>query len=111
MVFSLTKIKKTIERLKSKIRSEVVVLLAVSAVFMFIFYSTFFNFKLDEQEVSDYLKPFENSRSEYKNFINNTSVNIKNLAEDNQIKEMKYHTELITEKEYKKRDDPFTKSK
>ncbi|MCK5122634.1 MAG: hypothetical protein KAQ87_00580 [Candidatus Pacebacteria bacterium] len=110
MKFNLVKIKKTIGRLRAKISQEIVFSFLAIIIFLYVFYSALFGFELSESEISEYMKPFRNNCAEYNDSINNVGANIKNLVEDDQIKELKYYDDLIDEKSYDKRKDPFSRS-
>lgn len=105
----LAKIKKTVGKIKTKINKEIIALLFSVVIFSFVFYSAFLSFKLNEDEVSEYMKSFKDNNSKYEDFVNNTRINIKNLVENSHIKELKRYDELIDEISYNKREDPFTK--
>lgn len=110
MNFSLVKIKKAIEKFKAEINQEIIASLSAVIIFLYIFYSAFFGFELNEYEISEYLGPFGDNRYEYNDSIENAGENIKNLVEDSQVEELEYYDELINEKSYNKREDPFTES-
>lgn len=110
MKLSPVEIKKIGGGVKAKINQESIALLFAVVVFLSIFYSVFFNLEIGEYEIFEYMKSFGNSRSGYEDFISNAGVNIRNLTEDNQIRELKYYDEPIDEKNYGKREDPFTES-
>jgi hypothetical protein len=110
MNFSLVKIKKAIEKFKAGINQEIISSLAAVIIFLYIFYSAFFGFELNESEISEYMKPFKDNCCEYDDSVNNAGASIRNLVEDSQVEELNYYDELINERSYNKREDPFTKS-
>ena len=110
MNFSLVKIKKAIEKFKAVINQEIIASLYDLIIFLYIFYSAFFGFELNEYEISEYLKPFKDNCCEHDDSVDNAGANIKNLVEDSQVEELEYYDELINERSYNKREDPFTKS-
>lgn len=110
MNFSLAKIKKAVGEFKAKVNQEIIASLSAVIIFLYVFYSAFFGFELNESEISEYMKSFRNNCCKYDNSINNAGVNIKNLVEDSQVEELNYYDELINERSYNKRENPFTKS-
>lgn len=110
MNFSLVEIKKTIGKFRAKINKEIIALFSAVVIFLYVFYLAFFGFKLSESEISEYIKPFKDNCCEYDDSANNAGANIKNLVEDSQVEELEYYNELIDEKSYNKRENPFTKS-
>ena len=77
--------------------------------FSYIFYLAFFGFKLNEYEISEYMKSFINNNSKYESSTNNAIVNVRNLVENSQVEELKHHDELIDKASYNKGEDPFSK--
>ena len=83
----------------------------VAAVaFSFVFYLTFFQSSLSEEEISEYSKSFEGDYNEYNNRVNSANVNIESLVNSEQVKKMEYHGKLIEEKNYSKEKNPFIMS-
>lgn len=95
---------------KVRIRKELIVMLFSIAIFLFVLYMVFSGNKPTEQDVPNYAELNKDESAKYKEYIDNANSNVKNLAENNQLKEIKYFKDLIVEKEYKKRNDPFIKS-
>jgi len=110
MKLSSVEIKKTVKKFKSEISKEIIVSFSAIIIFSYVFYLAFFGFELSENEIFEYTEPFKNNCCEYDDFANNAGANIKNLVEDSQIEELKYYDELIDERSYDKREDPFTES-
>lgn len=101
-------IEKIIRKVASK--KEFVFLLIAIVVFSFVSYVTFFQSDPEEFEISEYSKMFENDYSGHNNCIDDSNSSIKNLVSEDQIKEMKYYEELVEEKSYSERENPFIKS-
>ena len=110
MNLSSAEIKKTVKKFKAKISKEIIASFSAVIIFSYIFYLAFFGFELSESEISEYTKPFKDNCCEYDDSANNAGANIKNLVEDGQIEELKYYNDLIDERSYNKREDPFTES-
>lgn len=94
---------------KARIRKEPIVMLFSVAIFLFVLYTVFSGNKPTEQNVPNYAELSKDESAKYKEYIDNANSNVKNLAENNQLGEIKYYKDLIAEKEYKKRNDPFAK--
>lgn len=109
MNFKLAKIKKIIKKNKAKINREVIVLFSSVIIFLYVFCSAFLGSKIDESKISEYMKSFKSENNKYEYFTNSVSVNIKNLVENSQIRNLKYYDELIDEISFSKREDPFSK--
>lgn len=107
MDFSL--LKKAIKKIKVKIKKELVVMLFAVAIFLLVLYMVFGADRPTEQDVPNYAELSKDKSAKYKERMTDTSGDIKNLAESDQLKEIKYFKNLIEEKEYKKRNDPFMK--
>ena len=110
MKFSSVEIKRTVKKFKAEISKEIIALFSAVIIFSYVFYLAFFGFELSESEISEYTKPFKDNCCEYDDSANNAGANIKNLVEDSQVEELKYYDELIDERSYDKREDPFTES-
>ena len=97
------------KKIIKKIKREFIFLLIAAVVFSFVFYSTFFQLGLSEEEISEYSKSFEGDYSEYSNRINSASVSIKDLINSEQVKRIEYHGRLIEERKYNEGRNPFIK--
>lgn len=95
------------KKIIKKIKREFIFLLIAAVVFSFVFYSTFFQLSLSEEEISEYSKSFEGDYSEYSNRINSASVSIKDLINSEQVKRIEYHGRLIEERKYNEGRNPF----
>ena len=98
-----------IKEIIGKIKKKFVFLLIAAVAFSFVFYSTFFQSSLSEEEISEYSKSFESDYSEYGNRINSASVSVKDLINSEQVKRIEYHGRLIEEKKYNEGRNPFIK--
>lgn len=106
---NLGSLKKVTKKIKAKIKKELIVILFAIAIFLLVMYTVFGGNKPTEQDVPNYAELIKDKSEKYKEYITNTNGNVKNLAESEQLKEIKYFKNLIEEKEYKKRNDPFVK--
>lgn len=102
-------LKKAIKKIKVKIKKELVVMLFAIAIFLLVLYAVFNGDKPTEQDVPNYAELSKDKSARYNEYMANANGDIKNLAESDQLKEIKYFKNLIEEKEYKKRNDPFMK--
>ena len=96
-----------IKKIIRKIKKEFVFLLVAAIAFSFVFYLTFFQSNLSEEEISEYSGLLEGDYSEYSSRINSANVSIKDLVNSEQVKKIEYHGRLIEEKEYNKGRNPF----
>jgi len=99
-----------IDQIKNKIKKDFIYLPVAAVAFSFVFYLTFFQPSLSEEEISEYSESFEGDYSEYNNRVNSANVNIKSLVNSEQVKKMKYYGKLIEEKNYSKEKNPFIMS-
>lgn len=102
-------LKKAIKKIKVKIKKELVVMLFAIAIFLLVLHTVFSGNKPTEQDIPNYAELSKDKSAKYKEYMASASGDIKNLAESDQLKEIKYFKNLIEEKEYKKRNDPFMK--
>ena len=102
----INQIKKIIHRIKK----DFIYLPVAAIVFSFVFYLTFFQSDLSEEEISEYSKSLEGDYSEYNNRINSANVNIESLVNSEQVKKMEYYGKLVEEKNYSKGKNPFITS-
>lgn len=102
-------LKKAVERIKVKIKKELVVVLFAIAIFLLVLYAVFRGDKPTEQDIPNYAELSKDRSARYNEYMANANSSVKNLAENNQLGEIKYYKDLIVEKEYKKRNDPFMK--
>ena len=96
-----------IKKIISQIKKEFVFLPIAAIAFSFIFYLTFFQSDLSEEEISEYSKSLEGDYSEYSSRINSMNVSIKDLVNSEQVKKTEYHGRLIEEKKYNEGRNPF----
>lgn len=101
-------IKKGIKEIKSK--KELISMFLVVVIFLFVIFFAFWGSGLREQDIPNYSELVKDSSSEYKTYINNTNKNIRNLADSDQFKKIKYYKNLIEEKKFKRRENPFAKT-
>ena len=99
-----------IDQIKNKIKKDFIYLPVAAVAFSFVFYLTFFQSSLSEEEISEYSKSFEGDYNEYNNRVNSANVNIESLVNSEQVKKMEYHGKLIEEKNYSKEKNPFIMS-
>lgn len=92
-----------------KIKKELVVALFAVAIFLIVLYAVFKVDKPTEQDIPNYAELNKDRSVRYNEYMANANGDIKNLAEGDQLKEIKYFKNLIEEKEHKKRSDPFMK--
>ena len=85
-------------------------LMAAGAVVVFaaIVYFTLFKLEVDKEDVLNYSELNANPYEKFEESVNSDEV--KKLVEDEQFQDIKYYNDLIEEKEYPKRENPFEKS-
>jgi len=85
-------------------------LVAIGAVVFFaiIIYLTLFKLEVTKEDISNYSELSVNPYEKFEENVNSDEV--KNLVEDEQFKNIKYYDNLIEEKEYPVRENPFEKS-
>jgi hypothetical protein len=98
------------ENAMEKIKTKKVFLVMFLAVvtFLFVSYLVFRNTGLTEQDIPDRENLIEGS-DKYKNYINSANRDTKKLLESEQLNQIEQYDNLIEEKDYKKRDNPFAK--
>ena len=100
-----------IKNIIRKIKKEFIFSLVAAVAFSFVFYSSFFQSNLSEEEISEYSKLPESDYSEYSSRINSANVSVKDLINSEQVKKMEYHGRLIEEKKYNEGRNPFVKER
>ena len=98
-----------IKNITRKIKKEFIFSLIAAVAFSFVFYLSFFQSSLSEEEISEYSRSLEGDYSEYSNRINSASVSVKDLVNSEQVKKMEYHGRLIEERKYSEGGNPFVK--
>jgi len=85
-------------------------LAAAGAVIIFaaIIYLTLFKLEVTKEDSLNYSGLNANPYEKFEESVNSDEV--KNLVEDEQFKNIKYYDDLIEEKEYPIRENPFEKS-
>ncbi len=90
-------------------RKEIIVALFAVAIFLYVSYIVFLNDKIAEQNVPNYAELSKDSWVKYKEYMISTNNSVEKLAGNNQLEEVEYYKDLIDEREYEERSNPFAK--
>jgi hypothetical protein len=99
---------KRIEK-KIKTKKKLSAMFFAVAIFLFVAHLTFSASDLIKQDIPDYQNLIKDNGGEYRNYINSANRDTKKLLESSQLNQIKQYENLIEEKDYEKRDNPFSK--
>ena len=91
-----------------KARKNLLISAGTIIVFLMVVYSYLFNLEVTKNDISNYSELTADPYQKFEKSV--SSGEVRNLVEDSQFKSIKYHKDIIKEKNCPGRENPFKKS-